>query len=132
MKTLHLKTFVLTLGLFIFTGTSAHDPSEHKAVAEAPKCEAMGDMDHSEMKSDDPVMQAMMEKCKTKHMDKNNDEGMMEHHADDTPTTSDHHDKMNDKMEDKGMMDHHADDDAQTESKSTEEHTDESHSDDHD
>jgi len=116
MKTLHLKTFALTLGLFIFTGASAHDPSEHKQNAEAPKCEAMADMDHSEMKSDDPVMQAMMEKCKTKHMDKNNDEGMMEHHADDSPTTSDHR----------------ADDDVQTESKSTEDHADESHSDDHD
>ena len=120
MKTLHLKTFVLTLGLFIFTSASAHDPSEHKKDAEKPKCEAMADMEHSEMNSDDPVMQAMMEKCKAAHMDKKNDKGMMDDHAEAKSEA------------DEKMADHHTDDDAQTESNTTEEHGDDSHSDDHD
>lgn len=41
----------------------AHDPALHKKTAEAPNCAAMKGMDHSKMNKDDPVMQAMMQKC---------------------------------------------------------------------
>ena len=42
----------------------AHDPSEHiKKERRDPDCSAMQEMDHSHMDSDDPVMQAMMQKC---------------------------------------------------------------------
>jgi hypothetical protein len=42
----------------------AHDPKEHMEDAEKPNCTAMKGMDHSEMDKDDPVMKAMMKKCK--------------------------------------------------------------------
>ena len=42
----------------------AHDPSEHKATDQKPDCAAMNTMDHSKMDPNDPVMLAMMRKCK--------------------------------------------------------------------
>ena len=105
MQTFNLKTLAVVLGILTFISANAHDPSEHKDNAEKPKCEMMENMDHSKMDSDDPVMQAMMEKCKASHMDK---------------------------MKDEDMMGHLADDDAQPEPKPTEEHSDEAQSDDHD
>jgi hypothetical protein len=41
----------------------AHDPAEHMKVEERPDCTAMRGMDHSKMDMDDPVVQAMMQKC---------------------------------------------------------------------
>lgn len=43
----------------------AHDPALHKETAEKPNCAAMKDMDHSELETDDPVMRAMMAKCRS-------------------------------------------------------------------
>ncbi len=45
----------------------AHDEAAHAETAEIPDCEAMKTMDHSKMKKDDPVMQAMMKKCMAKN-----------------------------------------------------------------
>lgn len=42
----------------------AHDPSEHKTTDQKPDCAAMNTMDHSKMDLNDPVMLAMMRKCK--------------------------------------------------------------------
>ena len=42
----------------------AHDPSEHKATDQKPDCAAMNAMDHSKMEPNDPVMLAMIRKCK--------------------------------------------------------------------
>ncbi len=58
--------------LLLVLSVQAHEPSEHMEGDEKPKCSEMKDMDHSEMDMDDPVMQAMMKKCKH-HMDKNDD-----------------------------------------------------------
>ena len=55
--------------LLLALSVQAHEPSEHMEEAEKPKCSEMKDMDHAEMDMDDPVMQAMMKKCK-QHMDK--------------------------------------------------------------
>ncbi len=48
-------------------GAWAHDPAEHaRAAAEAKataKCESIQKMDTSKMDANDPVMQAMLEKC---------------------------------------------------------------------
>ncbi len=45
----------------------AHEEAEHAKTAENPKCETMSSMDHSKMKKDDPLMQAMMKKCMKTH-----------------------------------------------------------------
>lgn len=51
-------------------GAWAHDPAEHaRAAAEAKataKCELIQKMDTSKMDANDPVMQAMLEKCSPK------------------------------------------------------------------
>ncbi len=67
-----MKQILLTTGLISFTLTAgfaqAHSPEEHAQNGEDPNCAAMQTMDHSNMDMDDPVMQAMMEKCMG-HMD---------------------------------------------------------------
>lgn len=50
-------------GILIVSSAQAHNPSEHTNRMEKPKCEAMKNMDHSEMDPNDPVMIAMMKKC---------------------------------------------------------------------
>lgn len=57
--------------LFLTASVSAHPPKEHmKDVQQKPDCAAMKDMDHSKMDMNDPVMQAMMQKCmKDMHQD---------------------------------------------------------------
>ena len=153
MQTFNLKTLAVVLGILTFTSANAHDPSEHKDSAEKPKCEMMENMDHSKMDSNDPVMQAMMEKCKASHKGKMEGKGMMEHHADDAQGDAQHQDKMQDKMKNKGMMGHDADDSKHHDkmkgkmkdkgmmensadedsdhSEAAEEHDDDAHSDDH-
>ena len=65
-----MKHIVLTGALMMIAGqaTWAHDPAEHAkeaAAAKAPaNCANLHKMHTSTMKSDDPVMQAMMSKCK--------------------------------------------------------------------
>lgn len=71
MKT---ATSFLILGipaLFLAMNAFAHDPKEHmKEAQQKPDCAAMKDMDHSKMDMNDPVMQAMMQKCmKDPHQD---------------------------------------------------------------
>ncbi|MBN8717682.1 MAG: hypothetical protein J0I72_07820 [Stenotrophomonas sp.] len=71
MKT---ATSFLILGipaLFLAMNAPAHDPKEHmKEAQQKPDCAAMKGMDHSKMDMNDPVMQAMMQKCmKDMHQD---------------------------------------------------------------
>ena len=54
---------VVLLSSLLAGKAAAHDPKLHKKSDEKPKCGAMKDMDHSKMKADDPVMQAMMLRC---------------------------------------------------------------------
>ena len=49
--------------LLLAYSAQAHDPAEHMNEAEKPDCAVMEDMDHSQMDMDDPVVQAMMQKC---------------------------------------------------------------------
>ena len=59
-------TILTVIFAFSFIGNAlAHDPKLHKATDEKPNCEAMKDMDHTEMDIDDPVMRAMMAKCRS-------------------------------------------------------------------
>jgi hypothetical protein len=53
-----VATFIASLS------AQAHDPSKHKATDQKPDCAAMNRMDHSKMDPNDPVMLAMMRKCK--------------------------------------------------------------------
>lgn len=76
-----MKTLLthLSIVLTILSGHAyAHDPSEHNEKKENPKCDKMKSMDHSKMSSDDPVMQAMMEKCKKEMKNMHHDEGQPE------------------------------------------------------
>jgi len=65
-----MKKQTISLSIFfalsiVSISTIAHDPSLHKKTAEKPNCAAMKDMDHSELETDDPVMRAMMAKCRS-------------------------------------------------------------------
>jgi hypothetical protein len=63
---MNIKTITATLALTTLAFTlsaQAHSPSEHMQDAEAPNCATMETMDHSKMKMDDPMMQAMMKQC---------------------------------------------------------------------
>jgi hypothetical protein len=68
MKQRHLMTGfgVSALTLLLAVSAYAHDPAEHakENKGQKPNCAAMKNMDHSNMDMDDPVMQAMMQKCK--------------------------------------------------------------------
>ncbi len=61
MKT---KLIVLTTALSVSILAAAHDPKEHAKESEAPDCQTLASMDHEKMDMDDPVMQAMLTKCK--------------------------------------------------------------------
>lgn len=63
----HLKQTLATAMLVsVITSTAlAHDPKLHKQSDEKPNCDAIKDMDHTEMETDDPVMRAMMAKCRS-------------------------------------------------------------------
>ncbi len=71
MKKVQIKTALVVMGMLVIGSAYAyaHDPSEHTGKAEKPKCEAMENMDRSKMDMNDPVMQAMMKKCKAAHDD---------------------------------------------------------------
>jgi hypothetical protein len=56
-------TVILAPAALISVSTWAHEPSEHMKTGEKADCSAMHDMDHSKMDMNDPVMQAMMQKC---------------------------------------------------------------------
>lgn len=62
-----MKLRLIAIALAVSTWTvsvQAHDPSMHKEKAEKPDCTAIKNMDHSKKDANDPVMQAMMKKCK--------------------------------------------------------------------
>lgn len=93
---INILKIVTTVSLmFAVTVTYAHDASMHKKKnAEKPKCEAMQNMDHSKMDSNDPIMQAMMKQCMdTDHnkaenhsIEKTNKHGEDAHHKDEAHT----------------------------------------------
>lgn len=80
MKRQSLAYFFALPTLMLALSVQAHEPKEH--MNEAPDCAAMKDMDHSSMSMDDPVMQAMMQKC-MKAMHQNEDDS----HDDKTDAT---------------------------------------------
>lgn len=62
----HKATLLTAMMAFLLLSNAwAHDPKLHKPTGEKPNCEAMKDMDHTEMETDDPVMRAMMAKCRS-------------------------------------------------------------------
>lgn len=72
MKRQAFTYFLAFSALLLTLPTQAHDPKEHMKEAQAPDCAPMKEMDHSKMDMQDPVMQAMMQKCmKTMHHDEN-------------------------------------------------------------
>jgi len=64
---------LLLVALFVLGTTmsvKAHDPSEHLVAGEAPDCAAMHQSGGPTMNMKDPVVQAMMKKCKkSMHID---------------------------------------------------------------
>ncbi len=63
MKNIQVTICFLLVSFFSVASVNAHDPSEHTAKREKPKCEVMKNMDHSKMDGSDPIMMAMMKKC---------------------------------------------------------------------
>ncbi len=77
MKNIQVTFCFLLVSLFSIASVHAHDPSEHTAKMEKPKCEAMKNMDHSKLDTKDPIMMAMMKKCMSEESAEN-------HHGGDT------------------------------------------------
>jgi len=75
MKKLTTSTFLLLIGSLFILPVQAHDPALHMENAEKPKCGAMKNMDHSKMDANDPVMLALMKKCKNAAADSSSHEG---------------------------------------------------------
>lgn len=63
------KLAILVIVTFSLNTAWAHEPSLHKKSDEKPNCAAMKDMDHSELETDDPVMRAMMAKCRSEKVE---------------------------------------------------------------
>tara|TARA_R110001599_G_C12253838_1_gene659858 strand:+ start:2935 stop:3285 length:351 start_codon:yes stop_codon:yes gene_type:complete len=63
MKTKTLPSVIAISALLFALSAQAHDPKEHMQSAEQPDCTAMKDMDQTKMDMNDPVTQAMMQKC---------------------------------------------------------------------
>ena len=59
----HFSALLAAPALMLTLTAHAHDPKEHMKEAKNPDCSAMNRMDHSKMNLNDPVMQAMMQKC---------------------------------------------------------------------
>ena len=77
MKNIKTTSCLLIAAAFFLSAAQAHDPSEHKAKMEKPKCEAMKNMDSSKMDPNDPIMMAMKKKCMS-------EESAKAHQADDS------------------------------------------------
>jgi len=99
MKKVEVKTALIVMGMLVIGSAYAHDPSEHTGKAEKPKCEAMENMDQSKMDMNDPVMLAMMKKCKAAH----GDDGQSEHHQ----SSSDDANAHQNELENKTLADDH-------------------------
>lgn len=80
MKRQLFSSFTGIAAIFLALSAQAHEPGEHMKDAEQPDCAAMKVMDHSKMDMDDPVMQAMMQRC------------MDEMHQDETGSDASHAD----------------------------------------
>ena len=80
------KVLMVFTALFISTVAYAHDPSEHAKESTGPDCAAFEHMKDGSRKAEDPVMQAMMQKCQShskdeEHAHRHNDESTA-HHSD--------------------------------------------------
>ena len=62
-KILYWQATLVVPALVLAFSVQAHEPEKHMKEAEKPECAAMKTMDPSKMDRDDPVMQAMMQKC---------------------------------------------------------------------
>lgn len=62
-KILSWQATLAVSALMLAFSVQAHEPQKHMKEAEKPDCAAMKNMDSSKMDKDDPVMQAMMQKC---------------------------------------------------------------------
>ncbi|WP_297185371.1 hypothetical protein [uncultured Porticoccus sp.] len=68
--------------LLLGFSAQAHEPEKHMKEAEKPECAAMKTMDPSKMDRDDPVMQAMMQKCRDEmHQDESGPHGSHADHS---------------------------------------------------
>jgi hypothetical protein len=93
MKTLLFKIPLFLVGIFFVALAQARAPSEHAKTQEKPKCEPIKNMDHSKLDTNDPVMMAVMKKCRgefnaenkhteepvTSHVDSSDPENMDQH-----------------------------------------------------
>ncbi len=86
MKQRNLLTGLAVPALLLAVSAYAHDPAEHMKDNEGqkPDCSAMKNMDHSKIDMDDPVMQAMMQKC-MKQMHGDQTQGEDDHSAHQQP-----------------------------------------------
>ncbi len=62
-KTLSWQTTLAVSGLLLVFSAQAHEIEKHMKDAENPNCAAMKNIDIAKMDPDDPVTQAIMQKC---------------------------------------------------------------------
>tara|TARA_R110001592_G_scaffold118997_1_gene321701 strand:- start:9190 stop:9504 length:315 start_codon:yes stop_codon:yes gene_type:complete len=104
MNTKILPRVTAISSLVFALSVQAHDPKEHMKDADAPDCATMKNMDQNKMDINDPVTQAMMQKClkgmhgmkgmpdndETVH-DTGHEDGESEGHTNDDGSTDNHH-----------------------------------------
>ena len=94
MKT---EFIAMTAALLVSMLAGAHDPKEHAKESEAPDCQTLASMDQETMDMDDPVVQAMLAKCKETmtedHGDEHGKDAHIEEDAHATEDNSHHHNR---------------------------------------
>lgn len=74
---------LITISSLILSFSSmAHEQEKHAPESAQANCETMDNMKHSEMDMNDPVIQAMMEKCASQPKDKGNEQHDSQSHKD--------------------------------------------------
>jgi len=88
-----LSAGALVVALYAAPGLT-HDPQEHEAESTTPECAAIANIDASKVDSNDPVMQAILQKCQTATHDddSDNDEHQDEEHSEEHSADESHHD----------------------------------------
>ena len=81
-KILSWQATLAVSALLLAFSVQAHEPEKHLKEAKKPECAAMKTMDPSKMDRDDPVMQAMIQKCRDEmHQDESGPHGSHSDHS---------------------------------------------------
>lgn len=60
-----IKIIYLAIALSLSFGSAAHEQEKHSVLSSESSCEAVLKQDHTDIEMNDPVTQAMLEKCQS-------------------------------------------------------------------